>query len=113
MRVIVTDPFVSAETAQAAGVEFAVDAESGLPLADYVSIHAPKIPGAKPLIGAAELALMKPGAILINVSRGGMVDEQALLAALQSGHLCGAGLDVFEREPLPSSHPLRGGRTWC
>ncbi len=106
MRVIVTDPFVSADMANAASVDLATDATSALPLADYVSIHAPKIPGAKPLIGAAELALMKRGAMLINVSRGGMVDEQALLAALQSGHLGGAELDVFEKEPLPSSHPL-------
>jgi D-3-phosphoglycerate dehydrogenase len=59
------------------------------------------------MIGRAEIARMREGAILINVSRGGLVDEAALAEALENGHLSGAGLDVFEKEPLPESSPLR------
>ena len=57
------------------------------------------------LLGAADLAAMKPGAMLVNISRGPIVEEQALIEALRSGHLAGAGLDVFNREPLPAGHP--------
>jgi D-3-phosphoglycerate dehydrogenase len=59
------------------------------------------------IIGAKELATLRPGAILVNVSRGGLIDEDALVAALKSGHLDGAGLDVFEKEPLQADSPLR------
>jgi glycerate dehydrogenase len=77
-----------------------------LPLADVVTLHCPLTESTRGLVGAAFLAAMKPGAILINTSRGGLVDEPALQAALASGHLGGAGLDVLSIEPPPPEHPL-------
>lgn len=74
--------------------------------ADVVSLHMPSLPETANLIDARALALMKPGAILINMSRGATVDEAALVEALRTGHLFGAGLDVFKQEPLPTSSPL-------
>jgi (S)-sulfolactate dehydrogenase len=75
---------------------------------DVVSLHVPLVDGTKGLFGAGRIAAMKPGAVLINTSRGGIVDEPALAAALRAGHLGGAALDVFEHEPLPASPHLEG-----
>ena len=75
-----------------------------------VAVHAPLNDRTRNLIGARELALMKPSAILINVARGGIVDEAALAAALDAGRLAGAGLDVFTHEPLEAGNPLLSGR---
>jgi D-3-phosphoglycerate dehydrogenase len=74
--------------------------------ADYISLHVPLLPATKGLVGAEQLALMKKGAFLINTSRGAIVDEAALIKALRSGHLGGAGLDVFDTEPTPADNPL-------
>jgi (S)-sulfolactate dehydrogenase len=74
--------------------------------ADVVSLHVPLTPATRKLIDAEKLALMKPGAILVNTARGGIVDESALAAALSAGRLGGAALDVFETEPLPAGSPL-------
>ncbi len=74
--------------------------------ADYVSLHIPLLPSTKGLIGSDQLAMMKPGAILINTARGGVVDETALVEAVESGHLGGAGLDVYAVEPTPADNPL-------
>ena len=74
--------------------------------ADVLSIHVPGGPATRHLVGPAELALLRPSAILVNTARGSVVDEAALFEALHSGRLRGAGLDVFETEPLPAGHPL-------
>ncbi len=77
-----------------------------LATSDVVSLHLPLVPETTGLLSAERIARMKRGAVLINTARGGLVDEPALLLALADGHLGGAGLDVFEREPLPADHPL-------
>jgi phosphoglycerate dehydrogenase-like enzyme len=74
--------------------------------ADVVSLHVPLLPSTTGLIGARELARMKPGAVLIQAARGGIVDEAALAAALQSGALAGAAVDVYSTEPPPADNPL-------
>jgi glycerate dehydrogenase len=74
--------------------------------ADFVTLHCPLAPNTKKLIGARALALMKPGAFLINTARGGLLDDEALLDALRRGHLGGAALDVLTQEPPSSDHPL-------
>jgi glyoxylate reductase len=73
---------------------------------DYVSLHVPLTPQTRHLIGAKELALMKPGAILINTARGGVIDQHALFRSLKEGHLGGAGLDVTDPEPISHRDPL-------
>lgn len=106
MRVTAYDPLIPAEQAAALGVELAPTLDVLLAAADIVSLHLPLTPATRHLINAARLAQMKPGAILINAARGGLVEEAALLAALERGHLQGAGLDVFDREPPAPDHPL-------
>jgi glycerate dehydrogenase len=81
-----------------------------LPVADFVSLHCPLTEATRGLVGTHFLAAMKPGAILVNTSRGGLVDEAALIAALASGRLGGAGLDVLSVEPPPPDHPLTDPR---
>ena len=106
MHVLVHDPYVSAETIRAAGYEPAPDLDAAIPRADFITLHCPKTPETTGLFGAARLARMKPGAYLVNTARGGIVDEAALLAALVSGHLGGAALDVFDPEPPDPANPL-------
>jgi D-3-phosphoglycerate dehydrogenase / 2-oxoglutarate reductase len=77
-----------------------------LPQVDLLTLHLPLTDESRHLIGRDELAMMKPDAVLINVSRGGIIDEQALYESLKKGHLFGAGLDVFEVEPPPADYPL-------
>jgi phosphoglycerate dehydrogenase-like enzyme len=89
------------------GIEL-VSLDDLLARSDYVSLHVPMTPETRKLMNAERFARMKRGSVLINTARGGLVDEPALIAALQSGHLRGAGLDVFETEPLPLDSPLVG-----
>jgi phosphoglycerate dehydrogenase-like enzyme len=77
-----------------------------LPEADYVVVAAPLTPQTRAMLGAAELAQMRPSAYLVNIARGEIVDEAALVEALHAGRIAGAGLDVFGQEPLPAGHPL-------
>jgi D-3-phosphoglycerate dehydrogenase len=107
MRIVVCDPYVDQSTAAADGlsVEF-VTLDDLLPQSDFVSVHCVLTPETTKLLGAKELLAMKPSAYLIDVSRGAIIDEDALLHALRAGWLAGAGLDVFDNEPLAADHPL-------
>jgi D-3-phosphoglycerate dehydrogenase len=107
MRLLASDPYVPAELAGELNVQL-VDLQTLCREADYISLHAPLLPETHHLISQSEFALMKPGVILINTSRGPVVDEEALLNSLNSGLVTAAALDVFEREPLPKDSPLRG-----
>lgn len=104
-RVVATDPYVPAEAMEDVGVDQR-DLERLLAEADVVSIHAPLTEQSRHLIGAAALARMKPGALLVNTSRGPLVDTAALLEALEAGRLGGAALDVLEKEPPEPGDPL-------
>jgi phosphoglycerate dehydrogenase-like enzyme len=105
MKVVAWTWHPSPERAQSLGVRF-VELDELLRSSDVVSLHLKLTPESRGLIGPRELALMKPGSLLVNTARGGLVDMPALVAALQSEHLAGAGLDVFDQEPLPADHPL-------
>jgi len=106
MEVLAHDPFVSVDYAARRGVTL-VSLEELLQRSDFVSLHVPLTERTKGLIGEDELAMMKPTAYLINCARGGVVDEEALRIALETGHLAGAALDVFVEEPLDDSPLLR------
>jgi D-3-phosphoglycerate dehydrogenase len=106
MEVVVHDPYLDAAELEKQGVRSA-SLEELLAASDYVSIHVPLTKQTHHLIGAEQLASMKPTGFLINTSRGPVVDERALIEALQNKKIAGAGLDVFEQEPLPKDNPLR------
>jgi phosphoglycerate dehydrogenase-like enzyme len=106
MRLIAWSENLTAERAAECGAEL-VSRDDLFAAADFVTIHLVLSRRTRGLIGARELALMKPTAFLLNTSRGPIVDEAALLAALEAGTIGGAGLDVFDREPPPVDHPLR------
>ncbi|MEL0283749.1 MAG: NAD(P)-dependent oxidoreductase [Ilumatobacter sp.] len=105
MEVIAHDPFIDA--ADSDGVRL-VDLDEVFSTADVVSLHAPGGEATRHLVDAVRLATMRPGAVLVNCARGSLVDQDALLGALESGQLGGAALDVTEPEPLPAGHPLLG-----
>ena len=108
MKVVAYDPFLDAEAARRLGVEL-MEVDEMLPVVDVLTFHTPLTDQTRGLLGKEQLAKMKAGAVVINCGRGGVVDEDALLSALESGHIGGAGLDVFSQEPPASfdlvSHP--------
>lgn len=107
LRVLAYDPFVARDVFASLGVD-GVSLDELLASSDFVSVHAPLTPQTRGLIDASALAKMKPGALIINTARGPLVDEKALIAALDSGRLGGAALDVLETEPPPKDSPLTG-----
>jgi D-3-phosphoglycerate dehydrogenase len=107
MKVIAWSQNLTPDRCREAGVDFARSKEDLLRQADIVSIHVPLSARSRGMIGAKELALMKPTAFLINTSRGPIIEGAALLAALREKKIAGAGLDVYDVEPLPLDHPLR------
>lgn len=105
MQVFFVDPFVDPSTVPS-GVTRVDSLEALLASADVVSVHVPLTAATRGMFGAAQFAAMQPGAVFVNTARGGLVDNDALIAALESRHLFGAGLDVTAPEPLPADHPL-------
>jgi len=105
MKVLGYDPFVSPEVAKERGIEL-VSLDELLSKSDFVTIHTPLTKETYHLLNKERISKMKKGAYLINCARGGIVDENALYEALVSGHLAGAALDVFEKEPVPPDYPL-------
>ena len=106
MEVLIHDPFVADDVIRARGCTPAPDLDAALARADFVSIHCPKKSDTIGMFNAARLARMKPGAFLVNTARGGIIDEAALFAALSTGKLAGAGLDVFDQEPTSKDNLL-------
>jgi phosphoglycerate dehydrogenase-like enzyme len=106
MSVIAWSPNLTQERATSHGVR-AVGKRELFTDADVITVHMPLSDASRGLIGAAELAAMKPTAYLVNTSRGPIIDEPALVAALAERRIAGAALDVYDVEPLPTDHPLR------
>lgn len=107
MEVIAWSQNLTEERTEAVGVQLAASKEALLESSDFVSVHLVLSEQTKGLIGAAELARMRPSAYLINTSRSQIVDQDALVEALRKGQIAGAGLDVFDTEPLPEGHVIR------
>ena len=106
MNVLAWNPSLTNERAAEHGAELAPSLHDLLRRADIVTLHVQLNEGSRGLLGARELALLKPGAYLINTSRGPLIDEAALLAVLREKRIAGAALDVYDREPLPPDHPF-------
>jgi phosphoglycerate dehydrogenase-like enzyme len=104
-RVIAIEPHPDLDFCTANGIELA-DLEDALPMADVVTVHAPLTPATRNIVGERELALLPDHAVVVNTARGELIDQTALVAALREKAIAGAGLDVFEREPLPEADPL-------
>jgi D-3-phosphoglycerate dehydrogenase len=105
-RVLAYDPYVDAATVADRGAEKFDDLAAMLAECDIVSIHCPLTPESRAMMAANSFASMRPGSVLVTTARGSIHDEASLLAALKSGHIAAAGLDVWEQEPPPADHPL-------
>ena len=108
MRVMAYDPYLSATRARTLQVEVVDELDDLLSSADFISLHTPLTAETRHIVDAVRLQKTKRGVRIINCARGGLIDEAALVQALQAGHVAGAALDVFEIEPLPADSPLRG-----
>ncbi|MFO0930034.1 MAG: C-terminal binding protein, partial [Gemmataceae bacterium] len=102
----VFDPAVKADAIEAAGAQAAASLDDLLHDSDVVTLHCPSSARTRRMMNAETMARMKPGALLVNLARGDLVDPAALVSALQAGHLGGAALDVFDPEPIPADHPV-------
>jgi D-3-phosphoglycerate dehydrogenase len=106
MKVLGYDPFLAPSAAAQMGIEATGSLDELLPRIDFLTVHTPLTDETRDLIGAAQIAKMRPGSRVINCARGGIINEPALVEALKSGHLAGAALDVYVQEPPPPDHPL-------
>jgi D-3-phosphoglycerate dehydrogenase / 2-oxoglutarate reductase len=107
MRVVAYDPYLTEERAKAIGAEFAESLDDVYLNADFITVHMPVTKETKEMLNAAAFAKMKPGVKIVNCARGEIISETDLIAALESGKVAGAALDVFAVEPLPADHPYR------
>ena len=107
MRIVGYDPFLTAERAQELGIELFRDVDEIVQLCDYITVHTPLTDETRDIINAERIAKMKQGVRIINCARGGIVNEADLAAAVESGHVAGAALDVYTSEPPPADSPLR------
>src|SRR5437763_12721457 len=107
MRVLAFDPYLSAARARGLQVELVEEINDLLSAADFITLHTPLTAETHNILNAERLKKTKSGVRIVNCARGGLIDEPALIEALQSGHVAGAALDVFETEPLPPDSPLR------
>jgi D-3-phosphoglycerate dehydrogenase len=107
MKVVGYDPFLSESRARSLGVEIAADLDALYRVADFITVHMPVTEQTRHMLNAAAFTKMKPGVRIVNCARGEIVEESDLIAALDSGMVAAAALDVFAQEPLPADHPLR------
>ncbi|OPZ21674.1 MAG: D-3-phosphoglycerate dehydrogenase [candidate division BRC1 bacterium ADurb.BinA364] len=107
MKIVGYDPFFSKDAAEKLQIELVDDVDDLVKAADIITVHTPMTPETKGLIDKRRIEIAKPGVMIVNCARGGIVDEQALLDGLKSGKVAGAALDVFETEPLAEDHPFR------
>ncbi len=106
MKVLAFDPILTPEKAREMGVELTTNVDDVFTRADVITLHTPLLPSTRHIVNDAAFAKMKPGVLLINAARGGLVDEDALLRAIESKKVRGAALDVFSVEPVSPDHPL-------
>jgi len=107
MRVIAYDPYLTEDRAKAVGAEFAEEVDDVYRAADFITVHMPVTPETRHMLNAAAFTKMKPGVRIVNCARGEIIVENDLLAALESGKVAAAALDVYSVEPLPAEHPFR------
>lgn len=107
MKVIAYDPYLTEERAKAIGAAYADSVDQVYTVADFITVHMPVTPETKNMLNAAAFTKMKPGVKIVNCARGEIISENDLIAALESGKVAGAALDVFSVEPLPAEHPFR------